>query len=113
MPDVDAIVRLQARLADALLAPDPVAALGAEPHVDPDGLRIAALLIAKLRFQRLMNASPRANEWFARDPAAFTAAFRCYHQSVAPHALDPWRETASFEDWCRETNAGESPPRDR
>ena len=95
------MVRLQARLADALLHPDPASVLHDE-HVDPDGLRIAALLVAKLRFQRLMNGSRRANEWFAADPAAFTAAFRRYHQAVAPAAFDPWREAAAFEAWCRD-----------
>lgn len=109
MHDVDAIARLQARLANALLAPDPVASLAAESHVDPDGLRIAALLVAKLRFQRLMNGSPRANEWFLRDPAAFTAAFRRYHRSVPPRALDPWGEADAFEDWCADTDPGATP----
>jgi hypothetical protein len=97
-------------LADALLAPDPAAfvaaraaAAGAEPAlraIDPDGLRLAALLVAKLRFQQLMNASRPAAAWFERDAADFTAAFKRYHRSVPPTALDPWREAATFAAWC-------------
>lgn len=110
MPDVDAILRLQALLADALLHADPVAfvheqckAPGADPslaHIDPDGLRMAALLVTKLRFQRLINGSRPAGEWFTRDARGFTAAFREYHGAVPPVALDPWREAAAFAEWC-------------
>ncbi len=102
--------RHQARLADLLLAPDPAAALaaasaaaGAGPElaaIDADGLRLAALLVVKLRFQRLMNASAVAAEWFERDGAGFTAAFRRFHHEVPPTALDPWREAADFAAWC-------------
>jgi hypothetical protein len=102
--------RHQARLADLLLALDPAAALAAarfEPGfaaeftaIDPDGLRIAALLVVKLRFQRLLNASREAAEWFERDGAGFTVAFRRYHHAVVPTAMDPWREAAAFAAWC-------------
>jgi len=108
--DVDDLVRQQALLADLLTAPDPVAALrerlartDADPTlraIDEDGLRIAALLVVKLRFQRLTNGSRLANEWFERDARGFTDAFRAYHRDVPPTALDPWREAASFHQWC-------------
>ena len=110
MADRDDLVCQQALLADLLTAPDPVAALrerraaaNADPAlhaIDEDGLRIAALLVVKLRFQRLTNGSRRASEWFERDPRGFTDAFRAYHQEVPPTALDPWREAAAFEGWC-------------
>jgi hypothetical protein len=106
----EAIVRLQAVLADALMARDPAAFVrdaaakpGAAPElraIDADGLRIAVLLVAKLRFQRLMNASRMASEWFERDGAGFTAAFKRYHHEVPPEALDPWGERDQFEAWC-------------
>lgn len=102
MPARDELARQQALLADALLAADPVAFLQDQdgaPDVDADGLRIAALLIAKLRFQRLLNASRAANEWWQRDEQEFTRAFRRYHQSVPPQALDPWGEAEQFEAW--------------
>ena len=105
-----ALVRMQAMLADLLLAPDPEQALrehrsraGAPVElgaIDADGLRLAALLVAKLRFQLLMNASSEANDWFARDGAGFTAAWKRYHHGVPPVALDPWREHDAFAAWC-------------
>jgi hypothetical protein len=108
--DADSIAALQAVLADALLAPDPAAfvrAAAAQPGADPalraidaDGLRIAALLVAKLRFQNLMNASRTASEWFERDGAGFTAAFKRYHHEVPPASLDPWGERDQFAAWC-------------
>lgn len=96
------LAELQARLGRALVAPDPVAAFRAllpDQPCDADGLRVAALLVAKLRFQRLTNGSRRALEWFERDPRAFTAAFQRYHHAVVPDALDPWREAELFERW--------------
>lgn len=108
-PDRDAVARQQAAVARILMAADPVAALrahaaqpGADPcfaTIDEDGLRIAALLVVKLRFQRLTNASRQANEWFERDPRGFAAAFRRYHQEVPPTAFDPWREAQQFAEW--------------
>lgn len=110
MAEFDDVVRQQAVLADLLTAADPVAAWRARlaaPDADPtlraideDGLRIAALLVVKLRFQRLTNASRLASEWFERDARGFTDAFRRYHQDVPPTALDPWREAETFAAWC-------------
>jgi hypothetical protein len=109
-PVREQILRLQSVLADLLLAPDPAAALrehsaraGAPAElraIDPDGLQVAALLVAKLRFQLLTNASRDAREWFERDGEGFTAAFKRYHHEVPPRALDPWREAAAFTAWC-------------
>jgi hypothetical protein len=102
MPSRDDLVALQQLVGEALTAADPVAFwrehLPDQP-LDADGLRIAALLVAKLRFQRLMNASREAAAWFARDPEGFTEAFRRYHEEVAPAALDPWREAQAFAAW--------------
>ncbi len=112
----EAILGVQALLGEALCAADPVGmlrALAARPEtspevrawlaaVDDDGLRVAALLVAKLRFQRLLGASRPAAAWFAQDPASFTEAFREYHTTVAPRQLDPWREAEAFAAWCTE-----------
>jgi hypothetical protein len=46
-----------------------------------------------------MHGSRRAGEWFDRDAAAFTEAFRRYHAAVAPTATDPRREAEAFERW--------------
>ena len=66
-------------------------------HVDPDGLATAALLVARLRFERLIQGSLTAAEWFERDPAGFSAAFRRYHQHVCPTAHFPAAEAKLFE----------------
>jgi hypothetical protein len=105
----------EAHAAAALRAPDPVAALGAVARdaelpgdlraayaaADPDGVRIAALLVAKLRFERLLRGSDRAAAWFERDAAGFTATFRRYHREVPPSAFWPSEEARCFESWRR------------
>lgn len=106
------LAALQALLARLLRARDPAAALaaarvaaGADSRllaIDENGLRIAALLVAKLRFQRLLSASREAAAWFERDGRAFTEAFRAYHTSQPSVALDPWAEAAAFARWCAE-----------
>lgn len=106
------LLRLQTQLAGLLRARDPASALAAaraavdaDPRlaaIDAGGLHIAALLVAKLRFQRLLSASPAAAEWFERDGRGFTEAFRAYHTSVPAVALDPWGEADAFARWCDE-----------
>ena len=111
MDAAEGLMRLETLLADALTAADPAAALRdtgelppelreAVERIDVDGLRVAALLVAKLRFQRLLNGSARAGEWFARDARGFTDAFRRYHDDVPPTSGDPWSEAAAFESWA-------------
>lgn len=98
-------------LAELIRADDPAAALSAaieDPdtspelrdalrHVDPDGLATAALLVARLRFERLIQGSLTAAQWFERDPAGFSATFRRYHRHVCPTAHFPAAEAALFE----------------
>jgi len=106
----DGIVALQRVLADALLADDPVAfvrqlaeAPGADPalrDIDADGLRLCAMLVTKLRFERLLQGSALAADWFERDGRGFTVAFRTYHREVPPVPADPWQEAAAFAAWC-------------
>ena len=100
-------------LARAMTATDPVRALDEAsrdrrlPHslrsslkrVDRDGVRMAALLVARLRFERLLRGSPEAEEWFERDPASFADAFRRYHAEVAPSAFFPSAEARLFREW--------------
>jgi hypothetical protein len=87
---------LQAAIADPATPEGVREALG---QVDEDGLRISGLLVAKLRFERLMNGSRRAAEWFETDPSAFTEAFRRYHAAVAPTEIFPSFEARHFEGW--------------
>jgi hypothetical protein len=100
---------LERRLVEILLAPDPARALAAaqrEPalrrvlrRAAPDGVRMAALLVARLRFERLLRASPEAAAAFDADPAAFTAGFRRYHAEVPPTAFFPAGEAALYRAW--------------
>lgn len=100
-------------LAAALRAPDPVATVAraardrrhapatrrALAAASPDGLRVAALLVARLRFERLIRGCREAEEWFERDGAGFGAAFRRYHAEVPPTAFFPPGEARLFLRW--------------
>lgn len=104
-------------LAAILTAPDPVAALKMAQRrrglstdlrrrlaaIDEDGLRISALLVVRLRFERLLRGSPVAERWFDEDPADFAAAFRVYHSAVKPTAFFPQAEGALFAEWLQNT----------
>lgn len=118
---VDESAQIERVLADALTSADPWSTLqralasdeltpGVRAQlkaIDEDGLRISALLVAKLRFERVMNGSSRAADWFQRDPEAFTDAFRRYHTTVAPTELMPGLEGRRFERWLeRATECG-------
>ncbi|MCA9002523.1 MAG: hypothetical protein KDB61_11405 [Planctomycetes bacterium] len=70
-------------------------------HVQPDGLTIASLLVARLRFERLMQGSAVAIQWFESDPADFAAAFKRYHTTTASEFLMPTEEAVTFEAWVR------------
>ncbi len=98
-------------VAAAMTAPDPVGALrraararGLDADLrarllgaDADGLRMSALLVARLRFERLLRGSAEAEAFYETDPAGFTATFRRYHQSVPPSAFFPREEAALWE----------------
>lgn len=109
--------RYERAMAGVMLAGDPVAALEALPAserallepIDRDGLRIAALLVARLRFERLMNGSREAAQRFEEDPRAFTAAFKRYHTAVAPLSTIPQHEARAFESWLTEEGARRLP----
>ena len=110
MPELLYLERL---LADALQSPDPRAALAAAARdralpsdlrarlagAAPDGVRIAGLLVVKLRFERLIQGSRAAGAWFERDPAGFARAFRRYHGEVPPRAEGPLAEAQAFAEW--------------
>lgn len=111
-------------LAALVRAEDPAAALNAaieDPdispelrdalrHVDPEGLATAALLVASLRFERLIQGSLTAAQWFERDPAGFSATFRRYHQHVCSTAHFPAAEAKLFEGFIARTRADAAVP---
>lgn len=107
------LARFERLVAQALTSADPVAAFAAaaaDPKLaeelrsalgkaDARGIRITALIVARLRFERLMHGSQEAADWFASDPAGFTRAFKTYERAVPPTAADPWAEAALWESW--------------
>jgi len=110
----EAHARFERAIARAMTAPDPVAALRrsardtrlpaalrrALASADEDGVRMAAILSARLRFERLIRGSPEAEAWFDRDAEGFASAFRRYHEEVRPTAFDPSAEAVLFRRWC-------------
>lgn len=111
--EAEELLRLERALASALRAADPGAALaglaGAAElgaglaaevaAIAPDGFRIAALLVARLRFERLTQGSTLASAWFDQDPAGFAAAFRRYHAEIPATAHFPADEAELFAAW--------------
>ena len=107
------LAEYERRMAAAMRADDPVAAVRAIfPGADADGVQLAALIVARLRFERLLRGSPEAAAWFERDAAGFARAFRRYHASVAPRTFFPADEAAAFADFCA-AEAAPVPPRSR
>jgi hypothetical protein len=66
---------------------------------DETGIRLSGLIVARIRFERLLNGSPRAAAWFEDDPRAFAAAFKRYQDEVEPRAAFPMDEARAFEEW--------------
>lgn len=101
-------------LAQALRSPEPARAIQrmcadirlplgfrkALAGVDADGVRLTAMLVAKLRFELLIQGSDEAAAWFERDAASFADMFRRYHHEVAPIAFFPAEEARLFLAWC-------------
>ncbi len=65
--------------------------------IDPDGLRLAALQVARMRFERVVQGSAEAAAWFDADPRGFTAAFKRYHLEVPPAGVLARDEGAAFD----------------
>lgn len=115
MTPAAAHARFEEIVARALRSRDPAAALSrasqnpslpralrrALAHAAGDGARVAALLVARLRFERLLRGSPEAETWFERDPEGFAEAFRRYHEATALTAFFPPAEARAFRSWAR------------
>jgi hypothetical protein len=112
-------------LADAMRAADPVAAVRAASEDDHHpaslrralqqalrneaGLRMTALLVAKLRFERLVRGSGEAAALFDRHPRAFTEAFRRYHAETPARATFPAAEARDFAAFCKRARISLAP----
>jgi hypothetical protein len=104
---------LQAALARALTSADPAAALLREAEALPpearellrraeaDGVALTALLVKKLRFERICRGDDAAAAWFERDPRGFTEAFKAYDAKVPPTRFFPQSEALEFRAWLR------------
>lgn len=104
-------------VATALTARDPSAALAAAARdgrlsteakrrlaaIDEDGFRIAALLVARLRFERLLHGHPAVERWLEHDAEGLADAFRRYHAAIAPTAFFPLDEARLFDAWLAAT----------
>jgi hypothetical protein len=110
-------------LARILSAVDPVAAwqhelagLLSKPvrqalqAMQPEGLRMAGLLVVNQRFTRLMRGSPLAEAWFHLDGPGFAAAFRRYHAQVPMTAFFPAAEAKLFGRWLSRQQRPGLPP---
>jgi hypothetical protein len=106
--------RVQQLLLDALLSDDPPRTLRrlAEQaadlseteraflrRIDADGFRLSALLIQKLRFERLTAADPALAEQFERRPEEVVALFRAYNAAVPPIVYFPEQEAGRYHQW--------------
>jgi hypothetical protein len=89
---------LQGRLLASILAGSPF------DGVDPDGLELARLIVKELRFELIVRGDSKLEEWFDRDPAAFTAAFKAYDVLVPPRSWFPREEADKFRQWCDSRN---------
>ena len=67
----------------------------------PDGVRLAALLVARLRFERLIHGSEEAARAYEQDPESFTEEFRRYHHAAPPISFFPVGEARQFAEWRR------------
>lgn len=105
MRSPDPVAELQRAAADPALPPALRRALLA---ADGDGVRMAALLVCKLRFERLIRASAEAEAQFAADPEAFAALFRRYHETVPPEDFFPPREAERFQKFLAQDAAASS-----
>ncbi|MFN7813271.1 MAG: hypothetical protein ACK5SI_11495 [Planctomycetia bacterium] len=107
---------VQELLLDCLLADDPVRALkellpraaGLSDEerawlagIDADGLAITALIVKKLRFERLTLAHGEMQSLFDLDPARFMQLYRDYTAAVPPTGYFPSQEGDLFRDWHR------------
>lgn len=87
----------------ALHAQHPVRAFLAP--INKDGLRMSALLVARLRFERLLRGSrPFQRDW-QREPAAAASRFSAYHEATPLLAFSPRDEANLFAAWERGADA--------
>jgi hypothetical protein len=60
------------------------------------GVRVAALLVAQLRFGRLIQGSDDVARFFDEDPAGFAQAFRSFHGTTPACCFFPVGDARAF-----------------
>lgn len=98
--------RARAVLLELLQAPDPAAALNAHlagplaettlGELDREGLRLAALIVKRLRFERVLQGDAACRAEFQADPEGFMARFRAYDDAGPSRTPWPQLEAAAF-----------------
>lgn len=89
-----------------LPAPPPRVGLELQPPAPPEQDRLAQALIAKLRFERLVNGSDAAAAAFEEDAARFAEDFRRYAAEVPATAWFPNEEGRLWERWRAQAGGG-------
>ncbi len=64
----------------------------APPGIDADGFALAALLVAKLRVERLCRGCPEAEVALRQDPASFRQKFEAWHAMTPLSTFFPYEE---------------------
>jgi len=64
--------------------------------IDGDGLRVASIVVRKLRLERVLGGDRGLNALCEADPAAFAESFRRYAAAVPPTFEFPAEEARAF-----------------
>ena len=64
--------------------------------IDLDGLRVASIVVRKLRLERVLGGDADLRAMSDADPAAFAATFRRYAAAVPPTSNFPSEEARAF-----------------
>ena len=71
--------------------------------IDADGLRVTALLVKKLRFERIVLGDEALGARFDADPRRFTRQFERYAREVPPSFAFPGEEAEAFSRWLADS----------
>lgn len=74
-------------------------------RLDADGLLLTALMLKKLRFERLTRGHAAMSDLFRERPEEFLRLFAAYTAAVPPTAYFPGEEAELFRKWQREAQA--------
>ena len=68
--------------------------------LDSDSIDLSAVLVLRLRFERLLQGSSEAGAWFETDPGSFAREVRRFHRATPLTATFPAEEADLFLRWC-------------